>query len=346
MSKVLLVDPFLANDLEHFRRLLPEDVTLAACTTYEDVEFALLAADADVLVNTLRSIDAAALAMAPRARFIQQFGAGYDPVDVATVNARNVLVAHNPGVNAAGVAEHTLLLMLAVVKNLAWSEHWARQGQFMLDEMPASGICDLTDATVGLVGLGAIGQAVAERLRSFGAHVVYAGRTRQTTELEERLGVSWLPLPDVLQASDIVSLHLPLTAETHHLIGEPELAMMPRGSFLINTARGGLVDEGALRRAITSGHLGGAGLDVINDELAGRNPFVDLPQVLITLHLGGASRGSTVRMVERSAVNVRQFLAGEAVRDLIPGLNVARCASLPSAKGTEATAKPASITTG
>ena len=166
MPKVLLVDPFLASELEHFRPLLPEDVALAVCTTYEDAEFAQLAVDADVLVNTLRSIDAAALAMAPRARFIQQFGAGHDPIDVAAVNARNVLVAFNPGVNAAGVAEHTLLLMLALVKNLAWSEYWAQQGQFMLDEMPASGIGDLADATVGLVGLGAIGQSVAERLRS------------------------------------------------------------------------------------------------------------------------------------------------------------------------------------
>ena len=95
--------------------------------------------------------------------------------------------------------------------------------------------------------------------------------------------------------------------------------MMPRGSFLINTARE-VVDEVALRRAIASGHLGGAGLDVIDDELAGRNPFVDLPQVLVTLHLGGASHGSTTRMVERSAANVRRFLAGETVRDLIPGL--------------------------
>src|SRR5829696_8030978 len=122
----------------------------------------------------------------------------------------------------------------------------------MLDELPASESGDLADTTIGLVGLGAIGRALAERLRSFGAHVVYASRTRETTDVEERLGVSWLPLPDLLQASDIVSLHPPLTAETHRLIGEPELAMMPRGSFLINTARGGLVDEVALRRAIAS----------------------------------------------------------------------------------------------
>jgi phosphoglycerate dehydrogenase-like enzyme len=111
-----------------------------------------------------------------------------------------------------------------------------------------------------------------------------------------------------------------LTAETHHLIDEPELTMMPRGSFLVYTARGGLVDEVALRRAIASGHLGGAEFDGIDDELAGRNPFVDLPQVLVTLHLGGASHGSITRMVERSAANVRRFLAGEAVRDLVPRL--------------------------
>lgn len=111
----------------------------------------------------------------------------------------------------------------------------------------------------------------------------------------------------------------------------------------ILTARGGLVDEAALRRAITSGHLGGAGLDVIDDELAGRNPFVDLPQILITLHLGGASRGSIARMAERSAVNVRRFLAGEAVCDLIPGLKGARSSSLPlpsSATGIGSSSAP------
>ena len=321
MPKVLLVDPFLATEVVHFRRLLPADVSIAVAASYDDAEFARLAADADVLVNTLRRIDAATLGMAPRVRFIQQFGVGYDPIDLAAVNAANVVVAYNPGVNAAAVAEHALMLMLALIKDLAWNERWARQGQFMLDEMPPAGIGDLAGATVGLIGLGAIGQEVAARLRPFGTRVVYHTRTRHCAGLEDRLGVSWLALPDLLRVSDIVSLHAPFTADTHDLIGDAELALMPRGSYLINTARGGLIDEGALRRAIETGHLAGAGLDVIADELAGRNPFADLPQVLVTLHLGGASRGSTARMVERSAANICRFLAGEPVRDLIPGIN-------------------------
>jgi phosphoglycerate dehydrogenase-like enzyme len=325
MTVVLLTDPLLATEMEHFRTLLPQDVTLAIATSYDDAEFARLAADADILVNTIRRIDAAALALAPRLRFIQQLGVGYDAIDRAAAVAAGIVVAHNPGVNAAAVAEHTVLLMLALIKNLAWSERWARQGQFMLDQMPEGGIGDLADATVGLIGLGAIGQAVAERLAPFGTRLVYHTPKRRDTEVEARLGVTWLPLPDLLQRSDIVSLHLPLTPETRQLIGAAEVALMPRGSFLINTARGELVDEAALRHAIASGHLAGAGLDVIADEVSGRNPFADLPQVLVTLHLGGASNGSARRMVQRSAANIRRFLAGEPVHDLLPGLSQAGC---------------------
>jgi phosphoglycerate dehydrogenase-like enzyme len=317
VPKVLLIDPFLATEADEFRRLLPADVALVCAASYDEAEFARHAADAEVLVNTVKRIDAAALAMAPQVRFIQQLGAGYDAIDLAAVNAANVLVASNPGVNATGVAEHTVMLMLALVKNLTWIERVARNGRFPLDELPLGGIGDLAGATVGLVGFGAIGQGVAERLRPFDARLVYTARTRRPATLEERLGVTWLELPEVLSVSDIVSLHLPLNDQTRHVIGATELAMMRRGTLLINTARGELVDEAALRSAIESGQLAGAGLDVIADEQSGHNPFADLPQVLVTLHLGGASRGSTTRMIERSAANIRRFLAGEPVRDLI-----------------------------
>lgn len=324
MPKVLLVDPFLAIEVDRFRRLLPDEVSLVAATSYDDDEFARLASDADILVNTLRRIDAATLNIAPRVRFIQQFGVGYDPIDLSEVTARNVLVAYNPGVNATGVAEHTLMLMLILVKNLAWSERWARQGQFELDQMPEAGIGDLADATVGLIGFGAIGQKVACLLRPFGARVVYASRSRRPAAFEDELAVSWLPLSELLSQADLVSLHAPLTPETHHMLGDAEFAAMPRGAFLVNTSRGALVDEAALRRALESGHLAGAGLDVIDDELSGRNPFADLPQVFVTLHLGGASHGSLTGMVERSAANIRRFLAGEAVQDLVSGPHAAR----------------------
>jgi phosphoglycerate dehydrogenase-like enzyme len=318
MSKVLLIDPALAVAVDRFRQFLPTSVEIAVTTSFEDDELARLAVDAEILVNARRRIDAAMLAMTPRVRFIQLIGIGYDTVDVAAVASAGVTVAYNPGVNATGVAEQTLMLMLALVKRLAWSEQSSRTGQFATAELIGAGIDDLAGATVGLIGMGDIGTAVAERLIPFGPRIVYSTR-RQSSE-ETRLGANRLPLPDLLRQSTIVSLHLPLTPATYHLLSDEELAAMPKGSYLINTARGGLVDEDALRRAVVREHLRGAALDVLEHETDGRNPFADLPAVIVTSHLGGGSRGSVARMVELSVANIGRFLAGEPVRDVIPGL--------------------------
>jgi phosphoglycerate dehydrogenase-like enzyme len=320
MPKVLLIDPALAVAVDRFRQILPTSVEIAATTSFEDDELTRLAVDADILVNARRRIDTALLAMAPRARFIQLIGIGYDTVDVAAVASASIVVAYNPGVNATGVAEQTLTLMLALVKRLSWSEQSSRAGQFATAELIGAGIDDLAGATVGLIGMGDIGTAVAERLIPFGPRIVYSTRARRPPHEETRLGATWLPLADLLRESTIVSLHLPLTPDTYHLLGDEELAAMPKGSYLINTARGGLVDEDALRRAVVREHLRGAALDVLEHETDGRNPFADLPAVIVTPHLGGGSRGSVSRMVERSAANISRFLAGEPVQDVIPGL--------------------------
>jgi phosphoglycerate dehydrogenase-like enzyme len=320
MTKVLLIDPALAVGMDRFRQTLPASVEIAATTSFDDDELARLAADADILINARRRIDAAMLAMAPRVRFIQLIGIGYDTVDVAAVASAGITVAYNPGVNATGVAEQTLMLMLALVKRLPWSEQSSRAGQFATAELIGAGIDDFAGATVGLIGMGDIGTAVAERLIPFGPRVVYSSRRRRQANEETRLGATWLPLADLLHESNIVSLHLPLTPKTYHLLGDEELAAMPQGSYLINTARGGLVDEAALRRAIAREHLRGAALDVLEHETDGRNPFADLPAVIVTPHLGGGSRGSVSRMVERSVANISRFLAGEPVQDVIPGL--------------------------
>jgi phosphoglycerate dehydrogenase-like enzyme len=320
MPKVLLIDPALAVAVDRFRQILPTSVEIAATTSFEDDELTRLAVDADILVNARRRIDTAMLAMAPRARFIQLIGIGYDTVDIAAVASAGIVVAYNPGVNATGVAEQTLTLMLALVKRLSWSEQSSRAGQFATAELIGAGIDDLAGATVGLIGMGDIGTAVAERLIPFGPRIVYSTRARRPPHEETRLGATWLPLAGMLRESTIVSLHLPLTPDTYHLLGDEELAAMPKGSYLINTARGGLVDEDALRRAVVREHLRGAALDVLEHETDGRNPFADLPAVIVTPHLGGGSRGSVTRMVERSAANIGRFLAGEPVRDVIPGL--------------------------
>ena len=179
-------------------------------------------------------------------------------------------------------------------------------------EIISRGIDDLADATVGIVGMGHIGRAVAERLAPFGARIVYHSR-RPVADVESRFGAERLPLDALLRQANILTLHVPLTPATHHLIGAAEFAAMPRGSYLVNAGRGGLVDETALREAIADGHLAGAALDVLEHETDGVNPFADVPGILVTPHLGGGSRNSMNGVVERCTANIRRFLAGEPI---------------------------------
>ena len=321
MPKVLLVDPFLATEEESFRRLLPESVALAIATSYDDGEFARLAADADVLVNTLRRIDAATLALAPRARFVQQFGVGYDPVDLAAVNAANVLVAYNPGVNAAAVAEHTLMLMLALIKDLAWSERWARQGQFMLDEDAGSGHRrpgrrHRRPHRPGRHRAGSCRRGCARSAHVSSTHAQPASRGPRGSSGRVLDGA-----PDLLRL-DIVSLHVPLPRRRITLIGDAELALMPRGSFLINTARGGLVDEAALRRAIEVRTSGRRRIGRHRGRIGRAQPLCrPAPGPCHAASGGRQPRQHRRAWSKRSAANICRFLAGEPVHDLIPGIN-------------------------
>ena len=326
MVTVLLVDPALAALADRFAEGLADDVQVVAVADFSDAEFRRLAPEAEVLVNARRPIDAATLAMAPAVRFIQMIGAGTDTLDLSALADAGVVAAYNPGVNRTGAAEHTIMLMLALIKRLPASHEATRAGTFAPGEIISRGIDDLADANVGIVGMGHIGQAVVERLVPFGARVAYYSR-RQVPDLEARFGAEWLPFKELLRRSNILTLHVPLTPETHHLIGRAEIASMPRGAYLINAGRGGLVDETALRSAIESGHLAGAGLDVLEHETEGENPFADVPEVIVTPHLGGGSRNSMNGVVERSTANIRRFLAGDAVVDQIAIPDPARGAS-------------------
>jgi phosphoglycerate dehydrogenase-like enzyme len=318
MTTVLLADPALAALVDRFVERLPDDVSVGAVLDFSDEEFRRLATDARVLVNARRPIDAATLALAPVVRFVQMIGAGTDSLDRAALADAGVIAAYNPGVNRTGAAEHTIMLMLALVKRLPASDQATRAGRFVPAEILSHGIDDLADATIGIVGMGHIGQAVVERLVPFGVRIVYHSR-RPVPDIETRFDAERLPLEEVLGRSNILTLHIPLTPETYHLIGAAEIAAMRRGSYLVNAGRGGLVDEAALRSGIAGGHLAGAALDVLEHETDGVNPFADMPEVIVTPHLGGASRNSMNGVVERCTANIRRFLAGEAVLDqLVP----------------------------
>jgi len=256
--------------------------------------------DADAMVATLADrIDEELLRSAQRLRLVANHAVGYDNVDVPACTAHRVWVSNTPGVLTDSTADLAWALILAVARRLREGERLLRSGKFagwaptMLLGM------ELRGAVLGLVGQGRIAQAVAKRAEGFGMRVLFNSRA------------SGVPLRDLLEQSDVVSLHCPLTKETRHLIGAKELSLMKRGAILINTARGPVVDEAALVRALEAGHLGGAGLDVFEEEPKVHPGLVGRDDVVILPHLGSATVETRSAMARIALEQVRLVLAGQ-----------------------------------
>jgi phosphoglycerate dehydrogenase-like enzyme len=264
--------------------------------------------DADILLHVLEPVTAAAIEAAPTLRLIQKIGVGVNTIDLDAARRCRVAVCNMPGTNTQAVAEMALLLMLATLRRLAQLDRLTRSGEgWSLDPAMADDLGELRGRTVGLVGFGAVGRRLAPILSAIGASVVYTSR-RQAADAPIR----WLPLAALLPAADVLSLHLPLTVETTGLIDAAALAAMKPGSVLINTARGPLVDEAALVRALTCGHLRGAGLDVFCREPIGADdPLLKLPNVVATPHLAWLTAETLDRSLAVIAENCRRLAAGE-----------------------------------
>ena len=263
-----------------------------------------------VAANPLRKplIDAAG-----RLELVHHQGVGWqDTIDHAELKARGIPLALTPEGTTVGVAEHTVLLTLSILKLLPFADAELRQGRFHVNALrPASR--ELAGMTVGYVGMGRIAQAVATRLRAFGTRGIFFDPNVAAFEDLERTN-----LDAVLAASDIVSLHLPLTRETRHLIGAAELARMKPGAYLVNTARGGLVDEAALVEALESGRLAGAALDVFETEpLPAGHPFAKLRNVVLTPHISAGTRDALSTKMRALFANVERFYRGEPLANRV-----------------------------
>lgn len=267
-------------------------------------------AEALVALLTLR-VDEALLLRAPRLRVVANAVVGYDNVDLAACRERGIVVTNTPDVLTEATADLTLALLLSVVRRLPAAEASLRAGEFhgwgFWDYLGG----EVSGATLGILGMGRIGRAVARRAVAFGMRVRYHSRTRLDPEEEREMGVAWAEWEPLLTQSDILTLHAPATSATRRLLDGAALRRMKRGSYLINTARGTLVDEVALVEVLREGHLAGAGLDVFEREPAIEPGLLDLPNVVLLPHIGSATVETRTRMAVLAARNVRAVLTGQ-----------------------------------
>jgi len=256
-------------------------------------------------------VDEALLARMPRLRVVSNMAVGVDNIDLEACRRRGIPVGHTPGVLTDAVADLTLALLLAVARGIFPAAQDAREGRWGLWSPTRWLGADLQGATLGIVGLGGIGQAVARRAVGFGLRIVYTSRTPKP-EAEAAFGARRLPLEALLAVSDFVSLHVPLTPETRGLIDEAALRRMKSTAYLINMARGPVVDTEALVRALREGWIAGAALDVTDPEpLPPEHPLYRLPNCVIVPHIGSATHATRRRMAELACANLLAGLRGE-----------------------------------
>ena len=287
------------------------------------------APDAQVLfVDAITPVTGALLEALPALRMVHSEGVAFDRIDLSAARRRGVFVCNNKGCNAGAVAEQTVMLMLMLLRHALTGDRAVREGRQMemKERCMVEGITELSACKVGLVGLGDIGRATAERLRPFGCGLYYHSKHRRPPEEEQRLGVTYLPLEELAASCDIVSLHCAVTDETRNLVDEAFLRRMKPTAYLVNTARGDLVDNGALRRALTEGRIAGAGLDTLSPEpVPADHPLVTLPEeirdrVVLAPHLGGITEASFRRAHAHMWRNAERLEAGERPDNIVNGL--------------------------
>ena len=301
-------------DIESWRVHAPDGVTLVAVDMDLPIEEQAALMEGAVAVIGSAASDLVALArLVPSLKLVQVGSAGTDGIDVRALGEMGVTVANSGGGNAITVAEHTIALMLTVYRKLNLQFASVAAGRWhgdLLKWYPSAG--ELTGKTVGIVGLGRIGQEVAKRLRGFDCRLYYSDAAPRSSELECALGVARLELDELLTRCDVVTLHVPLTEQTRGMMSACELDMMKASAYLINVGRGPVVDEAALIEALRAGKIAGAGLDVLEEEPTDPdNPLLKMENVAVTPHLASFAQEAIDRSFGFSIQNAARVVNGE-----------------------------------
>ncbi|EPY00521.1 2-hydroxyacid dehydrogenase [Magnetospirillum fulvum] len=310
-----LPDPIETRMMELFdARLNHDDRPMSRAALIDAVR------DADVLVPTVTDrIDAGVLSQAgPSLRLIANFGTGVDHIDLATARARAITVTNTPGVLTEDTADMTMALILAVPRRLIEGERLVRSGNWngwsptlMLGHR-------IWGKRLGIVGMGRIGQAVARRAKAFGMAIHYHNRKRVHPDVEAELEATyWESLDQMLARMDVITIHCPHTPATFHLLSARRLELLPKHAYLVNCARGEIVDENALTRMLMRGDLAGAGLDVFEHEPAVNPKLLALDNVVLLPHLGSATMEGRIDMGETVLINIKTFTDGHPPPDRV-----------------------------
>lgn len=315
MKKILLAGKYPAGTADEFRAQLAGDGAEIVEVTSQDALDA--STDADAIVLRVLKASKGTLANKGKLKLICRWGVGVDSVDVPYASARGIAVTNTPGANASAVSELAVLLMLAVGRNLMFHNRSIQNGVWSRTMFTDNAV-SLNGKKVGIIGGGNIGRQVARRVQAFGAEARYYDVFRLAPETEKQFDLTFVPLDDLLADSDVVTLHVPLLDNNHHMLNAEKIALMKRNAILINTARGGLVDDKALLTAIDEGRLMGAGLDCVEDDpLPAGHPLLDHPNIVITPHVGGNTSDLGTVMVPMISDTLKKLLHGEKLKFVV-----------------------------
>jgi phosphoglycerate dehydrogenase-like enzyme len=311
MPRILLTANYSEEPMAILNETLPSGFTLITLENVTKDELLNKAVLADYILASGRlSIDKDIVDVATKLKMVQRTGVGLDTLDLDYLKEKKIPVYVNQGINSQSVAEHTLLLMLATLRRLPIIHGnmkvgiWDKQKQGVLTN-------SLHGKTIGLIGAGTIGKAVAQLLGNFNVNILYYDTIRLPRDREIELKMEFAPMNDLLLNADIVSLHCALNDQTLKLIGKDELSMMKKGSIIINTARGRLIDESALIPFLRCGHIKAAGLDVFEKEpISSDSELLKMDNVIVTPHIAGITHESFYEMMSASMFNIKMFEEG------------------------------------
>ncbi|MDN7453031.1 2-hydroxyacid dehydrogenase [Burkholderia cenocepacia] len=311
MQKILVARPIFPDVIERLKQYFEVDWNDGDALAPDALAVRL--ADKDGALTAGDPVGAATLAAAPRLRVVANMAVGYNNFDMAAFNAANVLGTNTPDVLNESTADFGWALMMAAARRIAESEHWLRAGHWQKWAYDGFLGADIHGSTLGVIGMGRIGQALARRARGFGMQVIYHNRSRVAPEIEAELNAEYVSKDALLARADHVVLVLPYTKENHHTIGAAELAKMKPTATLTNIARGGIVDDAALAVALRDGTIAAAGLDVYEGEPSVHPALLEVPNVVLTPHIASATEKTRRAMADLAADNLIAAL-GEGPR--------------------------------